>query len=340
MKSHFYQVTARDCVRLALPTLIVLTCLAVLLRAVGALGLLPARPLTVDPNFAVLAHQSRAARSPHPARIVLAGDSTCLADVDASQLSARLLGHPRVLNLGLIIWLDFRTYAEVVTNSVAANPGQVQAVVLLVTPQKLAAPQIPAQQEFWKQARLYESHSVGGFLPADPVDLLGLKFVRENIIANVLATPIPGHGEGAARFGFSSEYDAYMTAHDGSRLDLGRVVSARRPNPPGWSFADDLEAQTTVFRASLPSDIKLVVGLTPVARSYSPTGDRVQRLEMLNQWNRWLKADALLTNLPAAWPDPFFSTWQHLNENGQRRFTSLLADQLAPLLAESLSHQR
>lgn len=340
MKSHIYQVTARDCARLALPTLIVLVGLAALLRISGALGLLPARPITVDPNFAVLAHQSRAARSPNPARILLVGDSTCLADVDAAELSARLPGHPPVLNLGLIIWLDFRTYAEVVTNFVAANPGQVQAVVLLVTAQKLAMPLIPAQQEFWKQARLYESHSAGGALPTDPVDWFGLKYLRENIIANLLATPIRGHAEGAARFGFTSEYEAYMSAHHGSRVDLGQVVSVRRPNPLDWSMAADLEAETTAFRASLPRDIKLVVGLTPIARTYSPPEDRAHRLEMLNQWDRWLKADALLTNLPSAWPDPFFSTWQHLNERGQRRFTSLLAGQLAPLLPQALSHQR
>lgn len=315
-----------------LPTLFTVVCLAALLRLSGAVGLMPSRPITVDPNFGVLAHQSRAARSHHPAQILLVGDSTCLADIDARELSERLPGHPRVLNLGLIIWLDLQTYAEVVCDFCAANPGQVHTVVLLVTTQKLAASRNAAQQEVWSQARAYERNPAGGSLPGDTVDWFGLKYLRENLIANVVATPIPGHGEGVGRFGFCSESDAYMTAHDGSSLDLGRVVPARKPESAGWHFADDLEEQTFAFRAKIPNGVKLFVGLSPLARTYSPPGDRAQRLEMLIQWNRWLKADALLTNLPAAWPDPLFSSWQHLNEIGQKRFTALLGDRLAPLL--------
>jgi hypothetical protein len=334
MKSHEYNFSLRQLARAILPTLVVLAGLAGVLRAARSLGLMPTRPVTSDPHYAVLAHQSRAARSHHPAQIVLVGDSTCMADVDARALSQRLPGQPRVLNLGLLIWFDLNTYAEVLSDFASANPGQVRVVLLLVTPEKLALPRATAQG-LWGEIRLNEHEPDSpAALAGAPRDWLGLKCLRENLLPRLLATPMRGNGEAAARFAFSSEIDAYQTAHDGSTLDLARFIRPQQPPKPGYTLAEDLEAESRAFRAKVPSGARLFVGLTPRALSYSPPGDRAQRLEMLTHWNRWVQADTLLTNLPAAWPDPFFASKEHLNELGQKRFTALLARELAPLLQE------
>ena len=54
----------------------------------------------------------------------------------------------------------------------------------------------------------------------------------------------------------------------------------------------------------------------------------------LRQWNEWIEADALLTNLPPTLPGVFFSPGAHLNQAGQRVFTQALAREIAPLLTK------
>lgn len=58
------------------------------------------------------------------------------------------------------------------------------------------------------------------------------------------------------------------------------------------------------------------------------------RSELLKNWNVWLRADALLTNLPPTLPDILFSGGGHLNANGQRVFSAALARELGPLLQD------
>lgn len=334
MKSHEYNLSVRELARAVLPTLVVLAVLAVVLRGGRSHGLMPPRPVSWDPNSAMLAHQSRAARSHHPARIVLVGDSTCMVDVDARALSYRLPGQPRVLNLGLLIWFDFSTYAEVLSDFASANPGQVRAVVLLVTPEKLGLPRSETSQEPWREIRSNEHEPDRGRALGLPRDWLGVKPLRENLLPYVLATPLRGKGEATARFAFSCEVDAYQTAHDGSAVDLGHFVRPQHPTKPVWCLAEGIEAESRAFRAKVPPGAKLFVGLTPLALSYSSPEDRARRLEMLTQWNRWIQADTLLTNLPAAWPDTLFASKGHLNELGQQRFTAVLARELALRLEE------
>jgi hypothetical protein len=163
-------------------------------------------------------------------------------------------------------------------------------------------------------------------------DRLGLRSLRENLLSHVLATPLRGKGAGTAYFGFSSEVDAYMTAHQGSLLDFGTFVRPRKRPQQNWTFAHHFEPDSRAFRARIPPGARLFVGLTPLAESYCSPNDRAHRLDLLYRWNRYIQADALLTNLPPSLPDVFFAGKGHLNEAGQKRFTTILASQLTPLL--------
>jgi hypothetical protein len=128
--------------------------------------------------------------------------------------------------------------------------------------------------------------------------------------------------------------DAYMSVHQGTSLDLGELVRPKVTSKRAWQFAPDLQRQSEALRAQVPPGVKFIAGFTPIARAYSQATDRQRALEALHQWNRWLGADVMLTNLPIALPDVLFSSKAHLNESGRQRFTKVLAERLTVALGE------
>ena len=82
------------------------------------------------------------------------------------------------------------------------------------------------------------------------------------------------------------------------------------------------------------------MGLTPGMAGTSGPNEHSRREALLRQWNTWLDADVILTNLPATLPDVFFSPGAHLNQAGQMVYTRLLAKELAPLLEGTLATDR
>ena len=333
LSSHEYQLTIRAWIRVIAPTLIVVACSAVILKTGSRLKLWPTPHVAADPTTTVLLHQARAAQSRQPAKLVLVGDSTCMVDVDAPALSRQLPGQPVVMNLALLIWLGFRTYGEALADFVEANPGQVDQVVLLVTPRKLSLDGDPNQEQLWQQLRA-QARKQAGSPPAfgRSSDWIGSQELRRNLLSHWLATPLRGRGPGTEYYGFSSEVDVYMTAHRGSLLEFGTVSRPRHYQPAKLAPAPGLAAESRAFRGKVPARANLVIGLTPVAESYSSPAERRQRTELLSLWSSCIRADRVLTNLPVTLPDLFFANEGHLNEAGQKRFTELLARVLAPML--------
>lgn len=333
MQSHIYQFRWRDLLRSSGgPMLAVLAGLAVLLHLGQRWALLPPPPIAWDPETLVLRHQSRACRSAPPAEILLVGDSTCLVGVDAAELSRRLPGRPRVLNLALFRWLGLDTYGTEVRDFAASHPGRVHMVVLLVSSAKLT--------EAGRFARTWEQiHNPECQRDRDVhCDWLGARLVRENLLSYLLATPL--HGGGADFYGFASEIDAYMSAHNGSVLSSGSFVPPREHPPdvlPAFPLAPALETETRAFRAMMPAGAKLFVGLTPYTTASKRSAERARSTDLLRRWNAWLSADTLLTNLPATLPNCYFGPGTHLNEIGQRRFTAILARELTRQLAANPS---
>ena len=327
MRSHEYSFGFRGAVRLLGPTAFMAFCLVALLKIGDALGILPAPAVSADPDMTLLVHQSHASHTRHPAEIVLLGDSTCLVGVDAPGLSMRLPGRPRVINLSLLIGFGLDVYGKVLQDFVTANEGQVSTAVLLVTPIRFAGTS-PSTDSMAAWMGIHYSHVHPG---GDP---FGIKVLRGNLLSHVLETPL--HGNGAAYFGFSSEIDAYMTAHDGSLIDFGRLNPL--PGHPGsakWTVPSAVGKRSRAFRAEVPAGVKLFIGFTPGPASRMPPGASEERIDLLREWNQAIGADALLTNLPASLPDAFYSKTAHLNATGQREFTMILAEELAAALDQA-----
>jgi hypothetical protein len=333
MRSHEYKFAMSDLGRAIVPLLITLCVLVGILKLAEHFRLLPPPAAALDPNTTILMHQSRAARSPGHAQIVFVGDSTCLVGVDPPVLSEALPNRAAAINLAMLSWFDLRDYAELASDFAKTHPGQVRIVVLLVTPEKLGMSRSEGQEEFWREIRSNSNlGSQNQTAALRPHDLLGVRALRENLLSHILAVPLRQRGQGTSYFGFSSEVDAYMAAHHGSLLDFSAFIRPKSPPEPNWILAKDLEAQARGFRAQIPAGAKLLVGFTPVARSFCTPEARERRLQSLEEWNQWLHADALLTNLPACLPDVLFASKGHLNQAGQVRFTQILATNLAPLL--------
>jgi hypothetical protein len=336
MRSHEYQIRLREWVRAVGPTLLVIAGLAVLLKAANYLALLPAPALAWDPELTVLAHQSAACHDPEPAEILITGDSTCLAGVDARDLSRELPARPRVLSLALFVWLGLDVYAELVSDYAEAHPGHIRAVVLLTTTTKLTETnETEDGAAIWRRVHPKKGHGVGADEAGLGPDWLGARTLRRHLLSHCLATPL--RGSGADFFGFSSEIEAYLTTHRGSLPTFGTALPLRRPasGPPPAAdsvLAPAQEKKSRAFRANMPPGTKLFIGLMPAMADTSSPEARRRRDALLRQWNIWIEADALLTNLPPTLPSVFFSPGAHLNQPGQKVFTRLLAREMAPLL--------
>jgi hypothetical protein len=336
MKSVECHFTSRDLVRCIVPTVLVILCLVVMIRLSHKLGLLPLAPVSLDPDTTILAHQALASRARGPAELVLLGDSTCLLGVDALGLSRGLPGQPRALSLALFIWLDLNTYAEALSDFATANPGQIRCVVLLLTPLKLAHPTRDDGSALKEWRRMRQNLQLTTSEPEAPSwkDWFGIRLLQQRVLSRLLAHPLRGNG--AMFFGFSSDIDAYMSEHHGSLIDFGTALSGPSiPSVPTghWELAPEFEAESRAFRAKVPRGAKLCIGLTPSVSNVNSEELRRQRDDLLHRWDRWIQADALLTNLPPALPTLFFSRTAHLNELGQKRFTDSLSRELAPLLS-------
>jgi hypothetical protein len=131
-----------------------------------------------------------------------------------------------------------------------------------------------------------------------------------------------------------------MNAHNGSAVDpVGEVTSIGSPPAPtdtSTGFADErFRAQCEAFRAMVPSGVKLWIGLTPEPAGVCSSQRAEEIRRTLLTLKNYLRADRILTRLPAAFPDHYFSTTTHLNPLGARQFTHALAGALEEGLAAS-----
>ena len=275
MQSHIYEASWRDLVRLSWPSVGVFSFCAVCLHGAAALGWLPEKPTTLYADETVLRHQARARRAVHPAQIVLVGDSTCHAAVDAATLAQQLPAGTRAINLGLILGIDFAVYGQIASEFAASNPDQVRWVVLLITPTRLAT---RGDRSLWDQICRGTEGEVDQHDAFSAGNLSGGRLFRERVACRLLPEPL--RGRGAQLFGFTTGLDAYMTAHDGSVVDFGELEL--RPNSPVLEFplSDDFAAACRDFRDFLPANVKLAVGLTPSAPVAAPrrTSARTARI--------------------------------------------------------------
>jgi hypothetical protein len=326
MQSHLYDFKPADVFRVIAWPLVPLAVFTAAMHAGARTGLLPAPRPTLDVDRTVLVHQAEASRAPNDAQVLLLGDSSCLMDVSARQL-AEQIGRP-VLNLGTLSYLNLGANALLLRHYENANPGRLRAAVILMHPEALRL----GPSDAW-QTRAMESflngtdHFQAGRPSERAAHALGLDIFRGRVLARALPAPLPGSF--GRRYGFTVNLERFLTENRGSAIDP-------ESKPPSGSaeyrLAPAFKLPSAAFRQSLPPGARLFVGITPVPAGFAGPGYAALQRRMLQEWGAWLKADAVLTNLPATLPPELFAQKTHLNEAGQRAYTERLAEVLRGLL--------
>jgi hypothetical protein len=326
MKSHVCEFSPKDLLRLAGLPLLPLVVFAVAMHFGARAHLLPAPRPTLDTERTILIHQAEASRSTRDAEVILVGDSSCLMDISAPQLTEQL-GHS-VLNLGTFSFLDLNAHALFLREYARANPGHLRAVVLLMHPESLR--RLSSEPYYFSVLTNFFSghdHCQSETALGQASCVLGVEIFRGRILARALPVPLPGaYGR---RYGFTHDLESFLASERGSATDPDAKPFEGSAE---YRLAPTLERASRNFRAPVPAGVKLLVGITPTPQRFA--GPRYPQLhaDLLRQWSQWLQADGALTNLPPALPDDSFVRTTHLGESAIPRYTEQLAGALKPHL--------
>lgn len=329
MTSHEYRFRIADALQLVASPICALALVGMLLHAAVAVGLMPGPWPAVDMDRTILLHQAVAASRRHDARLLLVGDSSCLMDVSAEALGARL--HAPALNLATISYVNLESHARIISRFARANPGQLDAAVLLLHPNTLRLGESATEYiELLRHALVENGNAsaerVQSFGQSIVADLLGTGIVRQRLLGRVVPKPLPGaYG---ARYGFTWNLWKHMTAERGSLVDPHKFDRSRPVGSAEYRMSERVKAETKEFRHALPRGVRLAVGLTPVPESFAHPDHAAVCQGILHSLGDWLAPACVLTGLPATMPDDKFATVTHLNERGRMVFTSLLAAEL------------
>jgi hypothetical protein len=326
MHSHIGEFKVSELIRVVARPLMVVAAFALAMHGGARLGLLPAPRPTLDVDRTVLVQKAEASRSPQDAEILLLGDSSCLMDVSAPQLT-QLLGRP-VLNLGTLSYLSFSANARLLRNYSQANSGRLRLAVVLMNPEALRLP----HADEWQNVAFRSFLDGTDFrlrrgLSDAIAGVLGVHIFQGRLLARALPRPLPGSF--GRQYGFSDELERYLTQNRGSALDPESKPATGRAE---YRLASYLRSASAVVREAVPPGARLLVGITPIPQDFAGPAYPARQAEILREWSGWLKADGALTNLPAVLPGELFAQKTHLNAAGQRVYTEQLGRALAPLL--------
>lgn len=333
MISHQYQIKSSKFAKTILCPLLAFVTIGALFNTASAIRALPDPLPIVDMDRTVLSHKAWAANQPNDAHIVLVGDSSCLMNVNAIQL-ARMLTNSAI-NLGTLSYIDLESHAQLVQCFARTNPDQLKAVLLLLHPKtlRLAEPSsehvsilreaITTQK---KTSYVPPIHSASLKLDSWWRDPLGIRIVREQLIARVVPIPLPG--EYARAYGFTRDLWQVLSVQKGSLIDP-HLFDPENPRPNlEFRIANRFKEEAGLFKQTCPPCAKVIFGLTPVPISLATPQLHQVYTEMLTTMGAWLQTDCVLTNLPPAMPDDLFASATHLNAKGQQVYTALVAAEL------------
>jgi len=313
MRSHIYDFRSRDLRQLIAPSLIPLVVFAMAMHLGAILDVLPSPRPALDVDRTILIQKAEASRSRSDAQILLMGDSSCLIDVDAGRLTDEI--KRPALNLGTLSYLGLESHAALLRNYFGANPGRVQTVVLLMHPEAL---RLTSAGEYHTKLLMHflrgEDFVVRNYVSS----ALGDDAFRSRVLARTL--PIPLGGPYGRHYGFNADLEAFLRAHRGSLVDPD---SREFRGNPEYRLAPQFQKTSLIFRAGIPSNVKLLFAITPMPATYAPPDYLTTRQQMLTQWQEWL-APATVLNLPATLPDHLFVKTTHLSEEGARQYTKEL----------------
>jgi hypothetical protein len=319
MQSHQYNFEPRQLLKwLAAPCLVPIVFFAAI-RLFAALHLLPPPFPILDMDRTILIHQALAAKR-QPADLILIGDSSCLVDVAARSLQ-QTLPDTKVLNLGTLSYLDLDGFALLLKNHSPAP----KYVLLLMHPEalRLGSP------------NPYYSDILQNFLAAqDACDqntpqflcAIGADTTRARLLSRVIPVPLPGTN--GQFYGFNTTLWRHLNINQGSAIDPHQFNPKTAEGNAEYRLSQHVLESSKRFRAALPAQTKLFIGITPCPQSFVLPNHKSRVNSMLQQWSVTLQPATPL-RLPETFPDQLFASPTHLNADGQRLYSLMVAQLLA-----------
>ena len=332
MRSHNYEFAPFEILTLLGSIVLPVGLFAAAMQLGAATNVLPAPRPALDIDRTMLLHQAEASRCKHAAGILLIGDSSCLMDVSAPQLGAALPGGHRALNLGTLSYLDLSSYASILRQYLAVNPGGIRTIILLMHPEALrrAAP----EEHYLEILEHYYAGTDYCEPSASRIECwMGGAIFKGRLQSR--GVPIPLEGAYAQKYGFTSDLWDYLSRHDGSAIDPRKFDRSTARGNAEYQLSPRLERGSQTFRGVVPESVQIFVGITPVPESFVEANYRQRYPEMLNKWSAWLRAARALADLPPTMPDNLFASTTHLNEAGQKLYTEALSRSLIVSTKES-----
>jgi hypothetical protein len=269
MKSHEYVFGPGDLGRLLASLAVPVIVFAVILRLGAVSGVLPRPWPVLDLEHTVLTHQALASQTPGKSDILLIGDSSCLMNVSTSQLEERYGGTHSAVNLGTFMYLGFYGYAALLSRYTTVNPGRLRKIVVIVHPEMLRGVK-PIPQYYQFVSSVYSGDEYGD--SDSPLGqlrgLFGLDIFQSRILSRM---PLPLPKEYGRFYGFNLDLYAFMDRHHGSAVDPHHYQPSAGQGNAEYRLASTLETGCKAFRAAVPTDVKLVVALSPIPESFAPT---------------------------------------------------------------------
>lgn len=325
MKSHQAEFKPADLMSVVGGPLLVFAVIAAVLHAAARLDVLPAPRPALDVDRTIIVHQAESARRSQARELILIGDSSCLMDVSARHLG-RALGRS-ALNLGTLSYLDPAAYGRLLGEFTRRHSPH--TVVLLMHPEALRRLNPEAHHLALLTNYLAGRDGLRFETASDTFEALtGVEIAGGRLLARLVPTPL--RGVYGAYYGFAPNLERFMDTHDGSAVDPGRE---RFSGNAEYRLASSLRQSSAAFRAAVPGGTRLLVGMTPIPAGFAPPGFTAHRNRLLDEWAGWLRADAVLTELPAVLPDDQFARVTHLNPAAATNYT----DQLAAILRRHLT---
>ncbi len=325
--SHEFEFRGHELIRLLAPTLTGFAVMIVLLQSLNHLAWLPEAAPVASSDEVLMRRRLEMTQAESPAQVLVIGDSSSSIDVEAPLLGGLLPGAPEVLNQGMFMGIGMDIYGEAAGEFIRRHPGQVKLVLLLMTAEQLQnAYMSPVHQRLWREGLAGGAQTAGR---STWRDWIALGPARDRLAGHLV--PFVLHGHASLFYAHPLHLRRYLQEHGGSTVETGIYNPASAAGATVYRVTDQVLREAALLRLQIPSDVRLVAGITPLPDSVIPASFRVRRDELLQELNRALRADQLLTNLPVRLPNGFFASPFHLNPRGAEHFTRALADELSKL---------
>ena len=263
MKSHTYEFDFQWLLRHLGPTVLMLALIAGLLHL--SKGLLPKPRATWDMDRTIMATKADLSSMDTGADIVLIGDSYCLMNIDALKLS-QLTGK-KVINLGTVSFLDMDIFSNLLERYLKAQSKTPSRVILMLHPDFLRRSSPSKSHVAWINDYIEaRDHPTNGRSWGSVEYLLGVHIIRGRILAWL---PRPLSAAFGSYFGFTSNLEEYIWAHNGSAVDPRRLKESDLKGSKEYRISTSNKQNARLFSETIPEGVVLSVVLSPTPESFA-----------------------------------------------------------------------